>query len=334
MEPVSRRVGTIASALYLLTLGNPGCKRDSSEGDAVPERTAQAEPAKSPRVESPDAAPDSPTRLILLDAGQEPRTPLRYQLTKGRREKVGLTLRVKTRMRGPGLPHAPIRLPAIKLVVTSEIGEKAGDQRAHYTFQFSHAELFETENVDPVMLNATRADLEKTVGVDGRAVVDTRGFVHDMEFALPKGMTPQMREILRDTQNSLTQMSPLPEEAVGIGARWQLTQLVSSEGLLVEQTVIYELTTLEGDRAHLKATLSYRADPQPAHLPGMPQGTSAELVQLDSKGNGEVSFDASRLLPPSARVSVQSQSEFRLRLKQSEQQMAMEAETTLELKQI
>jgi hypothetical protein len=272
--------------------------------------------------------------VVLLDAGQEPRVLLRYRLASGRKEKVALTLRIRTRVRGPGLPRGPIRLPAIRLAMNVEITDKLSEEQARYSFQFSDADLLETEEVDPVLLSATRADLQKTVGVRGHAVIDARGFDHDVDLDLPKSLTPQMRQILRDTKNSLNQMSPLPEDPVGIGARWEVTQMAPSNGLVVEQKVIYELASLQGDRGQLNATLAYRADPQPAYLPGLPRGISAELVKLQSKGVGEVTFDAGRLLPASARISMQNESEFRLHVKESEQQMVMEAETALEIEQL
>jgi hypothetical protein len=130
--------------------------------------------------------------------------------------------------------------------------------------------------------------------------VDSRGFNRDATMELPPTIDPQMRQTLENTMQGMDQMSsPLPDEAVGIGAKWELYQQVEQNGMKVDQVTLFELVALEGDKGRLTATVTQKAGQQAINAPGM-MGATAELLKLSSAGSGTIEFDLNHLVPMSS----------------------------------
>ena len=122
-------------------------------------------------------------------------------------------------------------------------------------------------------------------------------------------------------EQSIEQLScPLPEEAVGIGAKWRVkTRLVTTFAL--DQEAEYELVELVGDRGVLKITVRQSAKDQVMKLPNGPE---ARLVRLKSEGGGEMRFDLTRPMPESAKVEIEMDMTIAADGEQADMQMGME----------
>jgi hypothetical protein len=109
-----------------------------------------------------------------------------------------------------------------------------------------------------------------------------------------------MRQMLEQMNESLSGLSsPLPEEAVGLGAKWETKMPISSQGMTIEQIVRSELVSLENGRATVKVSLTQRAANQKVSNPNMP-GLKLDLDRMSGKGNGESTIDLKHLLPVTA----------------------------------
>ncbi len=128
--------------------------------------------------------------------------------------------------------------------------------------------------------------------------MDHRGVTRQMNLELSAVLDPQMRQSMESGRQAMEQLSaPLPEEPVGIGARWQVEQLVDQNGLELKQKIVYQLVELEGKRASLKATITQTGDPQVTSLPNLPPGFTAELLSHSGAGSGRVELHLGRLEP-------------------------------------
>ena len=69
-------------------------------------------------------------------------------------------------------------------------------------------------------------------------------------------------------------------------------------------------------------------------LPNLPPGVKAELLSLNSTGDGEITFDLSGLLPHKAHTTIKTSSAFSMMQGGKKQEMSLDAdlEMTLEKK--
>lgn len=299
MRPM-KRISILALALALGTFGcDKGKDKKSTEAPAATQGSAATE---SPTTDSPTtdnpviAAPAraKPT-LKLLEAGAEPRTTLRYRFEPGVKSKMNMTM--ETELSGTGMPA--MKVPTMKMLMDVEVAERLSDSESRYSFTLTETEVLDGPGVMPGVAEMTKKALETAKGLTGSAIVDGQGFTRDSTVKLPDGINPQMKSMMSGTMQGLDQLSsPLPQEPVGIGARWELGQLIEQNGMEVSQTTVFELIEFAGTKGKLKATVSQTA-PRQKVKSGMPAGASAELIKLNSTGSGEISFDLTALVPTS-----------------------------------
>jgi hypothetical protein len=114
---------------------------------------------------------------------------------------------------------------------------------------------------------------------------------------VPEGANPQLRQFIDQMKEAFSRFTaPLPEEPVGAGARWEAKMPIKSQGMMQEQTTVYELVSLEGARMNTKSTVTQHAANQTIDNPAMP-GMKAQLTRMNGQGKGQVTTDLSRLLP-------------------------------------
>jgi hypothetical protein len=130
-------------------------------------------------------------------------------------------------------------------------------------------------------------------GMKGHVIVSSRGFVKDADLVIPpKMMDPATKQFIEEIKQSSYQMSlPLPEEAVGVGAKWLTTATVKQDGMVLKQSITSQLRSLSGDVAKVSFTIKLT-------------GSAVGLKSFTSSGNGEMNLDLGRLIPSLATVHV------------------------------
>jgi hypothetical protein len=156
----------------------------------------------------------------------------------------------------------------------------------------------------PFVAEQVKSMLKALVGSTGTAVVSNRGVTRESKLNLNESASPQIKSALGGVVQSLDQLSnPLPEEPIGVGAKWEVGTRLEQNGLKVQQVTTYELVALEGASGKLKISMKQSADPQKVSAAGMPPGMQAQLKSFSSTGSGESSFDLGRIVPSSSNVS-------------------------------
>lgn len=344
--PVGGRHSLLALLITALGLGiAPGCKKEKKAEDGTTEgKTVAADENSADTVATDDTADegdstaddsagaDKPSvEVVLLDPGSEPRQELRYKLEKGHKEQVAMTITMTMKMEMPGMPSTPISMPPMKMVMDLEIAEKLDDDKARYKFEVTETDILDAPDVQPMVAKTLKSEIGKVVGMKGSAVVDTRGFNTDATLEMPPGLNPQMSQMMDSTQQSMDQMSsPLPEEPVGVGAKWELNQNIEQNGINVKQKTTFELVELEGSTGKLKASIMQTAEPQTAQMPG---GVSAEVKSLNSSGEGEINFDLANLVPQKASIDLKTDSDMKVKQGGMSQEVKMSADTSMVIEQ-
>jgi len=257
-----------------------------------------------PEAKSGDqAAAPSAKQVKLLDAGGEPRKVLRLHAKAGDKQTLGMALRIAMDM-GTG---APMKMPGIKMTMDVSIKSVSADGDISYEMVVGEASVEEDPGAMPQVVEQMKASLGNVKGLSSTGTMSNRGLSKGSEAKLPPGADPQARQAIEQMKESLSHCSvPLPEEAVGPGARWEVKLPLKSQGMTINQTATYQLLSIEGDRLNAKSTIVQNAANQKIQNPAMP-GLKLDVSKMTGNGAGNVTFDLGQLLPSLATINSHSE---------------------------
>jgi hypothetical protein len=279
------------------------------------------------------AAPAGP-KVTLLDAGKEPRKPMRYVLSASYADKLAMTMTMAMEIQvGLVGQKVAMQLPPIRLTIEIGVIEKVGDDAVRCRFKVADVVLMPGGDAKLEDARAQMAsDLSEMVGLAGTMIMDHRGVSRDMQLELPPSMSPQVRQTLESSRRALGDMSaPFPIEPVGIGARWQVDQPVGESGLQLTQETVFELVRLDGTKAVLKASLTQKGAPQKANPPDLPQGFQAELLSHTGAGAGDIEIDLRKLVPRKASIGVKTDTSMKVTGQGEEQVVNTKADAKVDM---
>jgi hypothetical protein len=236
--------------------------------------------------------------VTILDPGAEPRTPLRYQFREGATESMVMDMGIRMSMSVGGQQMPAPGMPEIRMLMNLETTELRDDGTARIEYQIRSAGA--ADSADPATAAALGGALGQLGGASGWALIDARGATLGTGVNLSDNVDPELAQVMESAEQSMQQISaPLPADPVGIGARWEVSSDVQSQGFTVSQTATYTLTAFDGDSAEVDIKMTQTAPPQLVEAPGMPPGTEASLESLESTGTGTMQIEFARLVPRS-----------------------------------
>lgn len=311
----------ILTAVLATVLG--GCKKEAATTDDTEEAPGSARPAP----EAPSSGPDTTTEdkpadaeipepsrpvVTLLEPGAEPRRVLRYSPDEGLEQLLESEMRMSMESTVDGTPAPSTVLPPMHMVMKIAV-TGADDDVYQYSYELQKAEVGKAEGANPMVVSAMEKELAKTVGLRGTSRVDHRGMTLDATVDVPDGVPPRMKAMFKGLQRGVDQMSaPMPAEAVGVGARWKVEQVIDQNGIVMTQTATFTLDELESDTARLSIDLVQNAKPQEFRPSGMP--VVGELLALEGKGSGKSTLDLGKLVPVESEVSVETAMELKVKM--------------------
>ena len=263
--------------------------RPAAGGPSPGSQPGQPE-AKAPAAASTHAAK-------LLEAGTEPRQVLRLHPQLGDKQTVSLTLKMGLDLRMGQTPSQAMKMPTMRMSMDTTVKSVSPEGDILYDVVMGNANVEEEADANPQLVQVLKSAFSGFKGLPGSGAASDRGFTKGIEMKAPAGSDPQLRQVVGQMSESFARLSvPLPEEAVGPGARWEVKMPVKSGDMTLEQTAAYQLISLEGNRVTVKDTLQQEASNQKIHNPAMP-GLMVDLKKMSGKGSGDVTFDLTRLLP-------------------------------------
>jgi hypothetical protein len=180
------------------------------------------------------------------------------------------------------------------------------------------------------MAEAMKTIFAGVKGLSGTGTVSSRGVSKGVEFKVPAGSSPQARQLIDQMKDFVRQLvAPLPEEAVGPGARWEVKMPIKSQGMTIDQTATYEEVSLEGDRLTAKNTTVQHADNQKIQNPAMPT-LKMDLTKMVGSGSGEHTSDLTHLLPTTGTGKVHSETSMTMNMGGQKQAMTMKMDMNLQ----
>jgi hypothetical protein len=258
----------------------------------------------------------------LLAAGSEPRTVLRLHPAAGDKQTVTMTMKMGMDMGGAAKSTPAVNIPAIVMNMDVEVKSISADGDIFYTMTFNDATVADDTNTLPAIAAAMKTSLAGISGMTGTGEMSDCGIVKNVEMKLPATAAPQLQQTIGQMKNSFnSSATPLPEEAVGPGARWEYRTMLKSQGMNIDQTVNCELVSIEGDRLTLRTTITQSAANQKIQNPAMP-GLKMDLTKMTGTGDGTTTFDLGKLMPLSATLA--EKTEVVMGMNVGQQQHAMD----------
>jgi hypothetical protein len=283
---VAFRFKYLADKVEALTAPSPAPARTS----APPGTTEIPPEAKSANTKS-----EEQTRII--DAGAEPRKELRLHPKAGDKQMGTFTLKSTIDTAMGGMPSQVIKIPTMKVTYEAAVKSVSESGDISYEVVIKDAGVADEPGVLPQTADALKSALTGMKDLSGTGTLTSLGQNKGFEFKIPGSATPPTRQLIEQMKGAFKNLSAsLPKEALGVGAKWEVKSATKAQGATVDETVTYELSSMEGERLVVKGTVAQSASNQNIESSQMP-GLKLKLKKLVGKGTESSTFDLAQLLP-------------------------------------
>ena len=309
-------VALLAAALLAAACGSSDDSVDQTLSDADATETGDADAADAEGSDEPEeattttteAADDETTSTELVageanvdlsdaaevtvsDAGAEPRVVLRTQVEPGARQVMVMsqTQEIQQEIGGEAVPSAG----AIPMIIEMDLeAESSGGSLLTYNSIITDVSL--GDSVDPQIALQIQPNLDAMVGMTTTAILDDRGRVLTSEIGGTEGLDPTVVSTVEQMTSNSQFAHPLPEEAVGVGAKWEIAQNLQVSGLSVVQVTNYEVLAIDGTVVELGLATEQFVPVGSEMVAG---GATATILAWESINSGSVTFDLTSMVP-------------------------------------
>lgn len=273
-----------------------GDDTDDEAGQDADDAEASSAGESSEEVTDDTAAESSgaSVEVVLLDAGAEPRQELRYTITDG--TETLTTLQVQSQSQsidGTPTPEGP----PVGIITDQEITVSSVDGGVLIESVVTDARV--SDDTDPGIASLLTNSLEPLLGLTTTSTIDERGVASD--GTVGETGDPGIDQLLGEFGDL---SNPLPEEAVGVGAVWQVEIPLEATGLSVTNRVTSTLREFTENGVILDTEIEQISNDigQQVDLGGV----QAIVDDWTSTGQGfiEIAFD--QVSPVSSEASIES----------------------------
>ncbi len=238
--------------------------------------------------------------VTLLEAGESPRKPLRFKVKKGQTEDIKMTMKMDMEMVEMG---QKIGMPAMIMNMNIQVADVQADGDITYKFTLGEASVDEDDTFPPAMIEGLKQSLQFMTGISGEATINDRGMTLAASINEVPNADPQAQQLMKNMEQTMNQISaPLPDEAVGVGAKWRYTTSVSQDGVEIRQVAEYELVARQGDTIDMKATVKQTAPSQSV----ADAGDEMAMSYFRSDGSGDIKLGLANLAPKQSSMALET----------------------------
>lgn len=242
--------------------------------------------------------------IQLLDPGAQPRAPLRYQYKVGQTGQLEYVMQMEGKMWMDGREMPMPATPAIRTVMTLRVTELSPDGYARIEFNSASAEPTPGAAGAPQTSANTMESLAMLSRLSGSYWINARGMGRQAEVNLRDAApgapspSPAADTVLRMTREFTQEQGAFdaamfPEEAVGEGARWRVTNRQTIGPIEQVVTQEYTLRARRGNVVELDMQGTTRQSGS-ASFEGAPAGLQSSG---DGDMKGQMRIDLASLVP-------------------------------------
>lgn len=278
-----------------------------------------------------DSAKDAKIEPVaLLEAGAEPRAPLRYMIKDGTTTTSTMDVSTAAMTTTTTGGEAISKAPGIRVVISSGPAVRLDNGNVRFDVGIVNADAVLPPGVAEDVakdLNRSAARLKK---LSGWLEVDDRGIVQDssLEHAEKDSQVPaRMLITVVNARTSFARVM-LPAEPIGIGAQWETKKEITMFGFKLEQVDRFTLTEKVGDEIKLSVDIVQSAPKQT--LTFEEEGVELALQSLSMSAQGEVVLNLNAL-EGSARAMGQSAEVMTVKTVEGTEEIELNSATTLDM---
>lgn len=282
-------------------------------------RPAPADISRPPAVAGPE--------IKLLDAGSEPRQVLRLQTKPQEVQRVKLSARMSMGLSVADKPAQTIKTPLAVMSATITPQETNAQGELVYEVAITDVTVKPEEGALPQLVQEMEKSLGKAKGMVLLGTMTDRYLTKQIEAKNSTGTLPVTKEDLETLKETFSNSElVLPEEAVGVGARWELKHKKKKRGMMVDETIQHEITALEGNVANIKSTIRQSATSQKISNPIMP-ALKVDMNKMTGSLTETATVDLTRIFPVHATADEQSEIIMSMTTGGQKQTLTMKSET-------
>ncbi len=247
-----------------------------------------------------ETAPSAPV-LKLIDAGKDAKTSLRLAGKKGAKKKLTMSMTMSIATKAGGKENK-ISVPPIDVSMDMKVTDVAANGDLAIEMTFGKFALKADAKTPKAMVDAFKKMSSGIEGIKGSIRLTSRGYTLETVLDSPDTLPPETAQLLDSVRSMMAQVStPLPEEPVGVGAKWETTSTIrDSNGIDLDQTQTTEIIGIKGKQTTVKVTVKQSAKPKKIKIKGM----DFDLKSVSGGGSGENILDATTFIPVSGKVDV------------------------------
>jgi hypothetical protein len=241
--------------------------------------------------------------VTLLSNGVEPRQTLRFQPRSGSTQHWTLTTTMAMQMQNGDTPAQAIKIPPTKMTLETVIQSVDQNGDIHYENAFKDVSVEQGAGAD-AQAAAIQQSLEGMKGISISGIYSHRGIARSQKVRAGNSTNPQISQTLEQMQDTFSQLAvPLPEDAVGVGARWEHKDTLRSQGMKILQAATYELTSVSNGLVSLNVTISQNAANQKVQNPALP-AVKLDLTRMEGSGAGTTIMTLDQLISTASAMKV------------------------------
>ncbi len=239
------------------------------------------EDSGAPGAAGGDGPADDPghgLEIVLKDAGTAPRTPLTDDLAVGKPQIAVLTVKEEGESGGAG------DMPPLRLTLSVVAGEKPGPDRTLFQAHVTKVEIAPGAKGVPPGVAAQMSELSNALGAVGVTfAVSKRGVIGDATLSGDPETRAAASGLVSLIEDALELFfAPMPDEAVGVGARWTVASPAApgTPRGAIEKTYLLKARTPTS--ATLQEEQREETPEQPIGDPQAPPGATIAVVRKEA----------------------------------------------------
>lgn len=287
------------------------------------------------RLRTRPLSPLSPqSQIKLIVAGTQPRQKLRFSPKVGQKETADMEMNMDMSMSVNGNPAPSVQIPGTRMKINAVVNQVQANGDFQYEFSYANVDVVGESSLPPAVLESMRSEMKKMEGFKGTAIVDSMGRTKKANFTVPPNFDPSLKQMMDQMASSIEQLSAqVPQEAVGKGAKWQVTSQVSLNGMNIQQTATYELVDIQNDVATMNVSFDQQIpSAQKMILPQMPPGMTMTLQSYNATGIGRAKISLGRIMPLSTLIDMKTTAQMQAIVPDSQQPMIMDQQMSMKMK--
>ncbi len=250
-------------------------------------------------------------KVELLEKGSAPHRQLRFTPKVGDKVSKVMGMKMSQTISMPGIPAQTPEVPGQQMFIDVETKKVASNGDIDYAFTYKDIKII-ADKPSPIV-STTEQMMKPMIGSSGTGTMTNRGISKQAEYKAPEGLNPMAKGLIDGMKDSMSKAStPVPDEAVGVGAKWKVVQELNANGIQLTQTTLSEVTEITSTGFTLKTTITQSAPAQDVKNPLLPASATMKLDSLATDGNGKSVFEFNSVFPKSSTVNIKSKTSMKL----------------------